>query len=155
VTPSRVTTVLVLTAQRVTQGVGNVWGAGVNADSAAKRIAVAGDSIARQAAVLEAQARTAALDSMKRATIDSVKRALGPQVAPVTAADSAARRAQAVPGAGAQAAPVVRDTGALNRRPAAVATPPRTTASPTVPPRDSTRVRRDSIRPDTTRKPRP
>src|SRR4051812_18641704 len=50
VTPSRVTTVLVLTAQRVTQGVGNVWGAAVNADSATKRIAAAGDSIAKQAA---------------------------------------------------------------------------------------------------------
>ncbi|MDB4876138.1 MAG: Rod shape-determining protein MreC [Gemmatimonadetes bacterium] len=143
VTPSRVTTVLVLTAQRVTQGVGNVWGAAVNADSAAKRIAAAGDSIARQSAVLEAQARQAALDSVRRATIDSVKRALGVQAAPV----------QGAPG---QAAPVVRDTAALNRRPApgvtpAAPTPPR----PIVSPRDTTRVRRDSIRPDTTRKPRP
>jgi rod shape-determining protein MreC len=42
VTPSRVTTVLVLTAQRVTQGIGNVWGAAVNADSATKRIVAAG-----------------------------------------------------------------------------------------------------------------
>ena len=49
VTPSRVTTVLVLTAQRVTQGTGNVWGATVNADSATRRIAAAGDSLARQA----------------------------------------------------------------------------------------------------------
>ena len=38
-----------------------------------RRIAAAGDSIARQAAMLEAQARQAALDSVKRATIDSVK----------------------------------------------------------------------------------
>jgi rod shape-determining protein MreC len=81
VTPSRLTAVLVLTPQRVTQGTGNVWGAGVglsvNADSATKRIAAAGDSIARQAALLEARARAAALDSVRRATIDSVRRALG------------------------------------------------------------------------------
>ena len=77
VTPSRVTTVLVLSAQRVTQGTGNVWGATVNADSATKRIAAAGDSLAKQAALLQAQARAAALDSMKRATIDSVRRSLG------------------------------------------------------------------------------
>ena len=77
VTPSRVSTVLVLTAQRVTQGTGNIWGGAVNGDSAAKRIAAAGDSLAKQAAVLEAQARKAALDSVRTATIDSVKRAIG------------------------------------------------------------------------------
>ena len=160
VTPSRVTTVLVLSAQRVTQGVGNVWGATVNADSATKRIAVAGDSIAKQAVLLEAKARQAALDSVKRTTIDSVKKVLGVTAAPVTAADSAAvKRAQAVqpapavPGqpARGQAAPVVRDTGALARRPAAVPGAQR----PVVPRRDTTRrdttrARRDSIRPDTT-----
>ena len=47
VTPSRVTAVLVLNAQRVTQGTGNVWGGVVNADSASKRIAAAADSMAR------------------------------------------------------------------------------------------------------------
>jgi len=62
----------------VTQGTGNVWGgAAVNADSATRRIAAAGDSIARQAAALEAQARAAVLDSVRRATIDSVRRSLG------------------------------------------------------------------------------
>ncbi len=143
VTPSRVTTVLVLTAQRVTQGVGNVWGATVNADSATKRIAAAGDSIIKQAAAIEALARTAALDSVRRATIDSVKRSLGVPTAPITAADSsAARRAVQPPVAGIaprQTAPVVRDSSSLNRPVA-------------VPRRDTTRVRRDSIRPDTTRK---
>src|SRR6185436_6417333 len=90
VPPSRINSVAVLTAQRVTQGTGNVWGAVVNADSATRRIAAAGDSVARQAALLQAQARQAALDSMKRATIDSVRRALG---ALPTAADSAAQAA--------------------------------------------------------------
>jgi rod shape-determining protein MreC len=127
VTPSRVTTVMVLTAQRITQGTGNVWGATVNADSASRRIAAAGDSIAKQAAALEAQARQAALDSLKRATIDSVKRALG-VTTPVPTA------------------PVVRDTtSAPTPRPAAATTPSKPTAS------KPTASRRDSIRPDTPR----
>jgi rod shape-determining protein MreC len=85
VTPSRVTSVLVLNAQRVTQGTGNVWGgAAVNADSATRRLAAAGDSIAKQAVLLEAQARAAVLDSVRRATIDSVRRSLGAFIPPQT-----------------------------------------------------------------------
>jgi len=90
VLPSRVTTVLVLTAQRVTQGTGNIWGTQITGDSAARRIAAAGDSLARHAAVLEAQARKAALDSVRVATIDSVQRALG--IAMTTPPDTAAQR---------------------------------------------------------------
>ena len=96
VAPSHITSVLVLTPQRVTQGTGNVWGATVNADSATKRIAAAGDSIARQAAALEAQARAAVLDSVRRATADSVRRSLGvlapPNPAPVVRDTSGVRR---------------------------------------------------------------
>ena len=134
VTPSRVTTVLVLTAQRVTQGTGNVWGATVNADSATKRIAAAGDSLVKQAALLQAQARQAALDSMKRATIDSVRRSLGAAPLPPLAADSAAARS------GAQPAPTTTPAGAHSKRR-----------------HGATRLvsRRDSTRADTTRKPRP
>ena len=148
VSPSRLTSVLVLTPERVTQGIGNVWGATANADSATRKIAIAGDSIARQTALLEAKARQATLDSLKIATIDSVKRALG---IPPTAADSAVRAMQPTSGAVGPAsaaarpttadsrpiagqAPVVRDTTARARRPAATPVP-----------------RRDSIRPDTTR----
>lgn len=162
VTPSRVTTVLVLTPQRVTQGVGNVWGATVNADSATKRIAIAGDSIAKQAAVLEGKARQAALDSVKLTTIDSVKRALGVQAAVVTAADSAAlKRARTGLTTPGQAAPLVRDTAARPRRPVSVVSPSKLVAPRRDSTRrdstrrDSTRVRRDSLRTDTTsRKPR-
>lgn len=147
VTPSRVTTVLILTAQRVTQGVGNVWGATVNADSATRRIAAAGDSIAKAAALLEAQARQAALDSMKRATIDSVKRALGAPTVPLTPADSAAATAAR------QAAPVVRDTAGQARRPGTAA--PGTAAPaqprPLAPRPDTTRARRDTLRSDLTK----
>jgi len=77
VNPSQVTSVLVLSPQRVTEGTGNVWVSKLDLDSAARRIAAAGDSVERQAALLQAQARRAALDSVKRATIDSVRRALG------------------------------------------------------------------------------
>lgn len=138
VSPSRVTAVLVLIPDRVTQGIGNVWGATANADSATRRIAAAGDSIAKAAAALEARARQATLDSVRRATIDSVKRSLG---IPLNATDSAAIRAATpaaapgTPGAATvpnQTAPVVRDTTRL-RRPAATPVP-----------------RRDTTRPDTT-----
>lgn len=95
VAPSHITSVLVLTPQRVTQGTGNVWGATVNADSATKRITAAGDSVARQAAALEAQARAAVLDSVRRATADSVRRALGAVPVSVPPSDSTARRAPA------------------------------------------------------------
>jgi len=121
VSPSRVTTVLVLTAQRVTQGTGNVWGGAVNSDSATKRIVAANDSIAKQATLIEAQARRAALDSVRRATIDSVRRSLGAAIAP-EAPDSAAART--APG----------------------------TLKPPVQRRDTTRARRDTVRPDTIRK---
>jgi rod shape-determining protein MreC len=123
VAPSKVTTVLILTPQRVTQGTGNVWGAVVNADSATKRIATAGDSIAARALVLDAQARAAALDSVRKATIDSVRRALGAPAA-------------AVPGA-----VVHRDTTTTRVR--------RDTAPRVVTPPDTTRpdTTRDPVRP--------
>lgn len=126
VSPSRVNFVLILSPQLVTQGTGNVWGGAVNTDSATRRIAAAGDSLAKQAAVLQAQARQAALDSMKRATIDSVRRALGAPPLPAAPTDTTGRGAQRAPGAGGQP----------------------------LPRRDTTRVRRDSLRPDSTRKPR-
>jgi rod shape-determining protein MreC len=126
VSPSRVNFVLILSPQRVTQGTGNVWGGIVNTDSAARRIAAAGDSLAKQAAVLQAQARQAALDSMKRATIDSVRRSLGAPPLPAAPTDTTGRGAQPAPGAGGQP----------------------------LPRRDTTRVKRDTLRPDSTRKPR-
>jgi rod shape-determining protein MreC len=129
VVPSHVTSVLILTAQRVTQGTGNVWGATVNADSATRRIAAAADSLAKQAAALEAKARAAVLDSVKLATIDSVRRALG--APPDTTVHAGAQGAQ-TPGA----------TGAT--------TNPRDT-------RDTTRARRDTVRrpPGTSTRPTP
>jgi rod shape-determining protein MreC len=129
VTPSRLTTVLVLTAQRVTQGTGNVWGALSNTDSATRHIVAAGDSITRMAAQLQARARAAALDSVRQATIDSLTRV-----------------GAVLPGG---QAPVVRDTTQLRPRVSAPAIP-----RAAVPRPGTTAVRRDSIRPDTTRTPR-
>lgn len=137
VSPSRVTAVLVLIPQRVTQGIGNMWGATANSDSATKRIAAAGDSIGKVAAVLEARARTATLDSVRRATADSVKRSLG---VPVTA-----------PVAGQ--APVPGQTIAPTTAPVARPRRDTTVRRDTTARRDSTR--RDSTRPDSTRPPRP
>lgn len=77
VNPSDVTMVLVLTPQRATQGVGNIWTAAVSTDSATKKIVAAGDSVARAGAILAERQRVATLDSVKRVTIDSVTRALG------------------------------------------------------------------------------
>jgi rod shape-determining protein MreC len=115
VSPAAISTVMVLTAQRVTQGTGNIWGAVVNADSASRSIAAAGDSVARQAALLEAQARRAALDSVRIATADSMRRVLGVPGAPdTTRRDVTGRPAldttPRVRRAPAAAAPVVRDT---------------------------------------------
>jgi rod shape-determining protein MreC len=135
VNPSRVTSVFMLTAQRVTEGTGNVWSAGTaNVDATLKRIAGAGDSLAKQAAVIEAAARRATLDSVKRAAIDSVRKALG------------------VPEAGAVAAPAVpgAPTTATPPRPA-----PTTTARPAPAPTTDTaalRIRRDSLRADSLRR---
>lgn len=115
VNPSRMTSVFVLTAQRATEGTGNVWSAaGGASDATLKRIVAAGDSLAKQAATLEAAARRATLDSLRRATIDSMRRVLGVPVAAPTdtmavrirrdslRADSV-RRATAPPPAGGRA----------------------------------------------------
>lgn len=135
VSPAHITSVLVLTAQRVTQGTGNVWGATVNADSATRRIAAAGDSVARQAAALEAQARAAVLDSVRRAAADSVRRMLGAAPAGPGATDTTAARQSTRPGvlAPPSPAPRPRDTSAAHRQ--------------ATPRRDTTRVDTTRIRP--------
>lgn len=132
---SRLTSVLVLTPMRVTQGTGNVWGGAVNADSATKRIAAAGDSVTKAAAALEERARLATLDSVRKATIDSVKRALG---VPLVAPDSAGQAAQ----------------GVRSGVPAGVTTPAARPAAPVARP-DSLRPRRDSVRRDSLGRPIP
>jgi rod shape-determining protein MreC len=64
--PADVYSVMVLRPERVSKGVDNVWAVGAVADSTVRKIVVAGDSMARQAALAEARARQAAQDSIRR-----------------------------------------------------------------------------------------
>src|SRR5437763_2211491 len=90
VNPAEISSVMVLTPQRETAGLNNVWAEIGSVDSATRRIVVAGDSLARQAASAEAAARRAAIDSTVRTYRDSARRDTA------NVADSIAR---AVPGA--------------------------------------------------------
>ena len=101
VNPAEISSVMVLTPQRGTAGLNNVWAEVGSVDSATRRIVVAGDSLARQAASAEAAARRAAIDSAVRTHRDSARRDTA------STADSIAR---AIPGA-----PVIRPTPAAPR----------------------------------------
>jgi rod shape-determining protein MreC len=72
VLPEAIGPVLVLKTSRVQQGVNGVWTSVAAADSAARAVAMAGDSIARKAAFDELTARRAVLDSLRA---DSLARA--------------------------------------------------------------------------------
>jgi hypothetical protein len=124
VNPSNLTSVLILTPQRSSQGVGNIWTSAVSIDSATRSIVKGGDSLMVAAAELADRQRRATLDSAKRFAIDSMVRALGLPLRPDSArADS------------------------INRAGAAV-TPPLTKRR--VPPRDTTARRPDTtVRVDT------
>lgn len=79
VNPADVYSVMVLRRDRLAKGLEGVWQSVAQADAAAQRIVVAGDSAAKNAALAEAAAR--------RAVIDSIARANG--IAPVGVTDSA------------------------------------------------------------------
>ncbi len=66
VSPADVGAVMILKNDRVTKGFENVWSSVAEANAAAQRIVVAGDSAAKSAALAEAAARRAALDTMRR-----------------------------------------------------------------------------------------
>lgn len=74
--PADVYAVMILRPDRASAGVDNVWAVGAIADSSVRKIVVAGDSLARTAALAEANARQAAQDS---ATRDSLRRAGVPE----------------------------------------------------------------------------
>ena len=71
VLPAAIGPVLVLRADRSARGVNQIWTRVASADSAARAIAAAGDSLARKAAFAELSARRVALDS---AMADSLSR---------------------------------------------------------------------------------
>lgn len=77
--------VFLLSKKRADEGVDGVWHTMTAADSAARAVAAAGDSlVAREAALREAAARRAAIDSAQRAaTLDSTG-ALPPATPPAT-----------------------------------------------------------------------
>jgi rod shape-determining protein MreC len=78
---------LVLLPSRAVRGVNGVWANMTSADSAARAIAAAGDSLARKAALDELSARRAALDSANavNGTSDSATLTGAPPVAAQTA----------------------------------------------------------------------
>ena len=85
VLPAAIGPVLVLLPQRATRGVNGVWTNLAAADSAARAIAAAGDSLARKAALDELTARRAALDSVSASGTGSDSAVVRP---PMTRADS-------------------------------------------------------------------
>ena len=101
VNPAHLSSVMILTAQRRSQGVGNIWAGATQVQAATRQIVAGGDSLAREAAMAEAAARRAAMDSARRGggiSTDSLRRAgIGDslRLAPVPA-DTLQRRRQGV-----------------------------------------------------------
>lgn len=138
VNPGSIAAVMILSPRRTTQGVGGVWASVASVDSAAKKIAAAGDSVARQAALAEAAARRAALDSAARGdTLADTTRRPAPAAAPTPPDTTRPRRP--TPGAPATVRPRPRrpapDTGAfaLPRRPDTTRPPTRPDTLPETP----------------------
>ena len=77
VSPSDVTSIMVLLPQRVQGGVASVWTSVAAADSASRAIANSGDDAARRAAVQELAARRAVTDSMTQGDSTSRPDSLG------------------------------------------------------------------------------
>ncbi|MBA3339460.1 MAG: rod shape-determining protein MreC, partial [Geodermatophilaceae bacterium] len=74
VNPAELTSVMILTPQRATGGLTNVWADVGAVDSATRSIVIAGDSLARQSASAEAAARRASIDTAARLLGDSLRR---------------------------------------------------------------------------------
>ena len=126
VNPADVYSVMILRRDRLAKGFDGVWESAAQVDQAAQRIVVSGDSAAKAAALAEAAARRAVLDSVARANGGS---ALGANPADTSAAARAARAAAPRP----TPRPAAADTTNRARRDTA--------------PRDT--IRRDSVRTDT------
>ena len=90
--PADVYAVMILKPDRASSGVDNIWAVGTVSDSSVRKIVVAGDSLARTAALAEASARQAVQDSITR---DSLRKAGVPEQA-ILQPDSARPRRPAV-----------------------------------------------------------
>jgi rod shape-determining protein MreC len=128
VNPADAYSVMILRRDRLAKGFDGVWESAAQVDQAAQRILVSGDSAAKAAALAEAAARRAVLDSVARSNGGA---ALGANPADTSAAARAARAAATRP--------------APERRPAAVDTNGRVRRDTAL--RDT--IRRDSVRTDT------
>lgn len=102
VNPAELGAVMIVTPQRAAAGLRNIWASVGSVDSATRSIVIAGDSMARRSAALEAAARRAAIDSAARLLRDSLGRDTtgAGQAAPAApaaqpAVDSAAAAARA------------------------------------------------------------
>ena len=123
VNPADVYSVMILRRDRLAKGFDGVWESVAQVEQAAQRIVVSGDSAAKAAALAEAAARRAVLDSMARAN----------GAAPLGATDSTGAPRAIPPRPAPERRPVAADTTNRVRR-------------------DTTRrdtVRRDSVRTDT------
>jgi len=80
VSPPQISSVMIIQPQRLKAGVKNVWTSAAAADSAARRVVSAGDSLARASAMAEVAARRAAMDSATP-VVDTTRRALRPSPA--------------------------------------------------------------------------
>jgi hypothetical protein len=127
VNPADIYSIMILRRNRLAKGLEGVWESVAQADAAAQRIVVAGDSAAKAAALAEAAAR--------RAVLDSAARANGTGVLGVT---DSARRADSVKAVEARAAAAARGTS----RPPNADSAARTRRDTTTP-RDT--IRRDTI----------
>ncbi|HYS70608.1 MAG TPA: rod shape-determining protein MreC, partial [Gemmatimonadaceae bacterium] len=145
VNPADVYSVMILRRDRLAKGFDGVWQSVAQADQAAQRIVVSGDSAAKAAALAEAAARRAVIDSMARANGAPPLGATATTPATDTSAEAVAARAAAARAAAQRAAA---------RRAAAADSAARradTTRRDTVPRRDSVRTDTIPYRPGATR----
>ncbi len=130
VSPADVGAVMILRSDRATKPFDNVWSSVAEANAAAERIVVSGDSAAKSAALAEAAARRAALDTMSRDSTaggqvpgglppelmpDTVSRAPAPRLDSAGAA--AARRRAAARRDSIRRDSIQRDTSGVLRSP--------------------------------------
>lgn len=130
VNPAELSSVMILTPQRATAGVSNVWADVGAVDVVTRGIVLAGDSLARQAAAAEAAARRAAIDSAARILRDSLGR-------DTTRTDTTAAVAPIDPAVAAARARARRDSAAARARRDSIrraADTPVATPTPTTPP---------------------
>lgn len=117
VNPAHLTSVMILTPQRRSQGVGNIWASATQVQAATRQIVAGGDSIARETAMAEAAARRAAMDSVRRAGVgDSLRLSPDP-------ADTLQRRRQGVTAPRPRPDTARRDTARDTTRPDTTRTP--------------------------------